>query len=233
MVTTANKYNLPTQKLPMLSAEAIYLWLYKQKSKGIKDFTPYLRRHHRKRRKRKLNNQPRTIIKDKISIHQRPAVVTKQKRCGDLETDLVKCTNGYLLTITDRKTLFNFITKLPDKKAATVKEALINTLLPFKDKLFTITSDNGTEFAYHKQIAEHLKINWYFADTYCSQQRGCNENQNGLIRQYFNRKTDLQKHNCQYIQKIQNKLNYRPRKKLNYKAPINLFLPKSFVALVA
>src|SRR5690606_11392704 len=157
-------------------------------------------------------------------ISQRPTEVNEEKRTGDLEADLMKCTNGYLLTITERKTLFNFISKIPNKEAATVNEAVIRTLEPFKDRIYTITSDNGTKFVHHEQIAKALQIDWYFADPYRSQQRGRNENQNGLIRQYMGRKTDLSKCSDQDVLNIQNKLNYRPRKKLDYQTPIKLFL---------
>lgn len=221
--------------IPMLSTEGIYLWLYEQKAKNTihASLIDRLRRGHRRRRKRRLNKQPRVIIKDKVTIEHRPEIVAQQQRSGDLETDLVKCTNGYVLTITDRKTLFNIITKIPNKEANTVMDALIKSLKPYKGKIFTITSDNGTEFARHNQVAKALEIDWYFADPYCSQQRGCNENQNGLIRQYLTRKTDLRLLNNEDILIIQNKLNYRPRKKLNYKSPVKLFLLTTTVALVA
>jgi len=207
--------------IPMLSREGIYLWIYNQPRSPI-DYTGYLRRHHRKRRKRKLTNQPRTIIKNRISIHDRPTEVAEQQRFGDMETDLVKCQNGYLLTITERKSLFNFIVKLPNKEAVTIQNAMIATLLPIKEGIQTITSDNGTEFACHKAISEILMIPWYFADPYCSQQRGCNENQNGLIRQYFKRKTDLNTISQDQIEHVQNKLNNRPRKKNLFLSPAKL-----------
>lgn len=219
----------------MLSTEAIYLWLYKQKrlATTYAPLVTMLRRAHRKRRKRLLQKGRRDILKDKVSIAKRPQLVQQQTRCGDLEADLVKCQNGYLLTITDRKTLFNFITKLPNKEADTVADAIVKTLKPYKGAIFTITSDNGTEFARHQQIAQALQIQWYFADPYCSQQRGCNENQNGLIRQYFTRKTNLNLYSDNDIKTIERILNHRPRKKNQYLPPIKLFLHPSPVALVA
>ena len=219
--------------ISMLSTEAIYLWLYEQKAANTKhaSLLTHLRRGHRRRRKRRLCKQPRVLIKDKKPIAQRPQIVAEQKRIGDLEADLMKCKNGYLLTITDRKTLFNLITKIPNKEAATIEQAMLKTLQPFKGSLYTLTSDNGTEFARHAAIAEALGIEWYFADPYRSQQRGCNENQNGLIRQYLKRDTDLNRLSEQDIKNIENKLNHRPRKKLNFIPPIKLFLQPSHVAL--
>lgn len=220
--------------IPMLSTEGIYLWVYEQKRKNTA-YAPLiakLRRGHRRRRKRRLVKQPRVIIKEKVSIAHRPLIVGQQLRSGDLEADLVKCTNGYALTITDRKTLFNLITTIPNKAAATVEAAMISVLEPYKGRIWTLTSDNGTEFARHGQIAKKLGISWYFADPYCSQQRGCNENQNGLVRQYLKRSTDLRLVSQQDIQDIQNRLNHRPRKKLKYKSPVKLFLQPPIVALV-
>ena len=219
------------RNIPMLSIEAIYLWIYDQKRKGI-DYTHLLRRHHRKRRKRKLDKQPRSIIKNKVSIDDRPDVVNDQQRVGDMEADLVKCTNGYLLTITDRKSLFNYIRKIPDKTSASVHDAMIAALQPLKPNIKTITTDNGTEFALHQQIAKELNIDWFFAYPYSSWQRGCNENQNGLIRQYASRKTDLEQVSNQTIEQWQKQLNYRPRKKLNFQKPIHFFNQHLNVALV-
>ncbi len=220
------------RNIPMLCCEGIYLWIYDKKKKGV-DYTELLRRRHRKRRKRALNKQPRCIIKKKVSISERPEIVEKQKRTGDMEVDLVKCTNGYLLTITDRKSLFNLIRKIPDKTAASVQKAAIEALGPIKERIHTVTSDNGTEFARHDKISESLNIKWYFADPYSSWQRGCNENQNGLIRQYANRKKDLSTVSEVTILEWQNKLNYRPRKKINFDKPIHLFNQNLNVALAS
>jgi IS30 family transposase len=217
--------------LDMLSVEGIYQWIYHQKRYPV-DYTGHLRRHHRKRRKRRLSKQPRSIIKGKVSIHDRPAEVEEQQRFGDMETDLVKCQNGYLITITERKSLFNFIVKIPNKEAMTIQQAIIDVLSPVKGCIHSITSDNGTEFANHQSISKALDVPWFFADPYCSQQRGCNENQNGLIRQYFKRDTDLNLVSKQHITNVQNKLNLRPRKKNNFISPAKLLISHS-VALAA
>lgn len=216
----------------MMSIEAIYLWIYANRNTG-KDYTSNLRRHHRKRRKRKLSKQPRVIIKDKISIHQRGDVINKQERIGDWEADLVKAQNGYVVNITERKSLFNLIEIVKTKDAISVEEAIIKALLPYKNKIFSITSDNGTEFANHQKVVKALNIDWYFADPYKSQQRGCNENQNGLIRQYIKRETDLNLLTENDIENIQEKLNNRPRKKINFLSPKKYLFLNGFVALAS
>lgn len=129
----------------------------------------HLRRGHRRQRDRRLNKNPRVIIKDKVSIQQRDKIIANQARIGDFETDLVKGTNGYFITITERKSLFNFIIKIPSKKAEIVEQKLIQTLMPFKGKIHSITSDNGTEFARFKKVEEALDIKWFSAEPYSSQ----------------------------------------------------------------
>lgn len=212
------------RNIPMLSMEGIYQWLYKNRWHEGKDLLKHLRRGHRKRRKRSLNKQPRVIIKDKVSIKERPEIIDNQERFGDYETDLVKCTNGYFITITERKSLYNILVKIPNKKTETVINGIIKMLRPYKELIYSITSDNGTEFTDFKKIVEILDIEWFFADPYCSQQRGCNENQNGLLRQYFKNNTDLSKVTENDVLKIQNKLNNRPRKKNNFLSPKKILL---------
>jgi IS30 family transposase len=215
--------------IDMVSVETVYLYLYDLKKQGT-DLCIYLRRHHRKRRKRKLDKQPRTLIKDKVSIEQRPAMINKKERIGDFEVDLMKAKNGYLLTLTERKTLFNIIEKLPNKKAAQIEAAMNKIAQSYR--LLSVTSDNGLEFAHHQKVALPNRIKWYFAHPYSSHERGCNENQNGLIRQFITRKTDLNKVTDEDVKTIQNRLNNRPRKKNGFIAPKHLFLDYQSVALV-
>ena len=82
----------------------------------------------------------------------------------DFRTDLVKCQNGYLVTITERKTLFNLMEKIPNEETVSVQKAIIKALQPYKEMVKTITSDSGTEFTNHQKIAEQLQCNWFFAD---------------------------------------------------------------------
>ena len=89
--------------------------------------------------------------------------------------------------------------------------------------VFTITSDNGFEFAYHEKISNQLNAEFYFAHPYSSWERGLNENTNGLIRQYFKKGSDFNNITEQDLQVIMDKLNNRPRKTLGYKTPNEIF----------
>jgi IS30 family transposase len=91
--------------------------------------------------------------------------------------------------------------------------------MPLKNKLFTVTSDNGKEFAGHEKNAQEFDINFYFAKPYHSWERGANENTNVLIRQYFPKGSSFENITDQQVQYVQNKLNNRPRKKLGYLSP--------------
>jgi IS30 family transposase len=158
-------------------------------------------------------------------IDTRPKIVEKKKRIGDLEIDTVigKDHIGALVTAVDRKSKFTLIKKVPSKHAEVVTSALIEMLAPIKPVIKTITSDNGKEFAYHKQISQLLDTDFYFANPYHSWERGLNEHTNGLIRQYLPKKTDFTQISKEEIVTIQDKLNHRPRKVLNYRTPYEVF----------
>ncbi len=104
-------------------------------------------------------------------------------------------------------------------------------LNPYKNLVHTLTSDNGKEFSEHQIFSEALKTEFYFAHPYSSWERGLNENTNGLIRQYFPKKTSLANINIKIIKETQDKPNNRPIKLFNYQKPVQLFL-NSLVALV-
>lgn len=83
-----------------------------------------------------------------------------------------------------------------------------------------MTADNGKEFANHQTISQTTGVDIFFAKPYHSWQRGANENLNGLVRQYLPKKTDFSTISDEQVQAIENKLNERPRKRYNYRSPI-------------
>jgi len=95
-------------------------------------------------------------------------------------------------------------------------QAMIDVLLPYKSDVQTITSENGTEFARHKEISEKLDASFYFAHPYSSWERGVNENTNSLIRQYVPKKQGFENISELEIKEVQTKINRKPRKKLGY-----------------
>ena len=114
-------------------------------------------------------------------------------------------------------------TELEGKEAKTLTRAVIEQLKPIRTLLHTATTDNGKEFAGHKDFATALGIDVYFAHPYHSWERGANENMNGLIRQYLPKGSSFEDLTDEDISSIQNRLNNRPRKKLGFLTPIEYF----------
>jgi len=204
--------------------ETIYRYIYTNKSNGGKLYT-YLRHKNKKYHHRSNDYRSRGTIIDRIMINKRPKIVEKKNRIGDLEIDTVigKDHKGALVTVVDRKSKFVLIKNVPSKEASVVTKALIEMIQPIKGITHTITSDNGKEFAYHKQISAALDTDFYFANPYHSWERGLNEHTNGLIRQYLPKKSVFIGVSKEEIIMIQNRLNHRPRKVLNYKTPYEVF----------
>lgn len=221
-------------KLPCVSHETIYQYIYKNKYHGGKLYLK-LRHKNKKYHKRGNDYNSRGVIKNRVSINQRPKIVEHKKRVGDFEIDTVIGKNhiGALVTIVDRASKFTLIKKVDSKKADIVSQALIDMLYPIRELTHTITSDNGKEFAYHEKVSKALDTKFYFANPYHSWERGLNEHTNGLIRQYLPKQTDFTRIKRREIQEIQNRLNNRPRKSLGYKTPSEVFYAKVAKVLTA
>ena len=127
------------------------------------------------------------------------------------------------MIIVGRVSKFTLIKKIDSKHAEVVTHATVMLLKPYMDKVFTITADNGKEFAGHESIAQRLNAAVYFAHTYSSWERGLNENTNGLIRQHFKKGSSFENITESEIEDVMQKLNHRPRKTLNYKTPHAVF----------
>lgn len=132
--------------------------------------------------------------------------------------------SGYFVTLADRKSRLVKIRVVDNKKAATVKKAIVSALRPLGTAArHTLTTDNGTEFAEHKAIETQLGMKIYFAHPYSSWERGTNENTNGLIRQYFPKGMDLKNVSPAQLAHVERKLNNRPRKCLEFQTPSEVF----------
>lgn len=207
-----------------VSHETIYQFVWRdKKAKG--DLYQHLRNNGRRYRKRGAYKDNRGILRNRVDISERPAIVDQKQRFGDLEIDTVigKNHKGALLTINDRATGLVWIRKLKGKDAYALYLKAVNALQPVKHLLHTITSDNGKEFAHHELISLRLKIKMYFARPYHSWERGANENLNGLIRQYFPKGCDLEKVTPKQIKEVEQILNCRPRKRHNFDSPYQKF----------
>ena len=208
--------------IPMVSHERIYQYIREDKAKGGKMYMHL--RHRLKHRKRPTGK--RIAIKNRISIEERPEIVNTKGRFGDWEIDTIigKNNKGAIVTIVERTTSFFIMRKLPKgKNAKGLSKEVIELLIPYKENVRSITSDNGTEFADHQTIAEKLQTTFYFAHPYSSWERGLNEYTNKLIRQYIDKKSCFDQFTDKQITDIQHKINRRPREKLNFKSPKSVF----------
>ena len=214
-----------------ISHETIYKYIYLDKAQG-----GHLHLHLRcqKTRRRLYGSGKRVLIPNRVSIDERPAVVDDRSRIGDWEIDTIVPSRGHkevLLTVVERYSRFTMIAKLKNRDSYHTAEKMINLMRTYKGKILTITSDNGLEFSCHNLVSKALKADVYFAHCYKSWERGLNENTNGLIRQYFPKKTNFHDVTQAQIQRATRRLNSRPRKCLGYRTPTEVFYNRE-IALV-
>jgi IS30 family transposase len=226
---------LKKEGLADISHERIYQFVWDDKANGG-DLYSNLRQGARKRRaKYGKKSSTRGQIKNRTSISDRPSEVDEKVRVGDWEGDTItsRKSKSVIVTFVERKTKVALLKKVDNKSAEAIGSAIIEMLTPYKKDVHTITFDNGKEFANHESISTQLEADVYFADPYSSWQRGVNENTNGLIRQFFPKKTDFAKVDETMITEVQDKLNSRPRKTLDFQAPSDIFKLKNYFNKVA
>lgn len=206
-------------------------WIYQhiladQQADG--DLYTHLRQHG-KRRKRYGKYDRRGKLPNRVSIEERPQVVEQRERLGDWEIDTLvgKGHQGALVSLVERKSRYTLLQPVTQQLANLVADATVTLLQPLANLVHTITGDNGKEFAEHVRIAETLKAKFYFAHPYSAWERGTNENTNGLVRQYFPKKTDFSKVTLSETKIAVDRLNQRPRKCLDFKTPFEVFFDQS------
>lgn len=212
--------------IPMVSHERIYQYIYQDKENGGKLFE-HLRTGKKKYKKRYgKHKNPKVIIKNKVSIDDRPEIINNKERYGDWEIDTIigESHKGAIVTVVERKSSFILIRKLKGKNASELAIETIRLMMPYKELVHSITSDNGTEFANHQYIAQKLNAQFYFAHPYSSWERGLSEYSNKLIRQYVPKKSNFDQFSTDYLNEVNIKLNNRPRKLLNFNSPLKVFI---------
>jgi transposase, IS30 family len=208
-----------------ISHEALYQALYSDERMHC--LIEHLAQARAKRRTRGQGKSRRgPAIPNRVGIEHRPPVVDARSRDGDWEGDTIVGSHqhGFIATVTERRSLFLRARKTRTKEAQEVADAIIEELSEMPASwLKTLTLDNGTEFAKHQQIADSLELDVYFADPYASYQRGTNENTNGLLRRYFPKGTDFRTITQRQLDAAVEEINNRPRKKLGYRTPNEVF----------
>ncbi|OWK26685.1 MAG: hypothetical protein US76_02580 [Parcubacteria group bacterium GW2011_GWA2_38_13b] len=225
-----------------ISYEAIYKYIYGQVyrggngtvKKGCEDLRKYLPRRHVRRQKkgfRKARKLERVILP---SIENRPVEVDLRKEIGHWEDDTIVSRQSLarVKSINERVSGVVLLGKMLDginkESTRVVCERLSAIPSSFRK---TLTRDRGFENMRYKEIEASLNISRFFAHSYCSYERGSNENLNGLVRRFFPKKTDFAKVSNEEIQRVEYLLNTRPRKRLGGKTPLEVLLERTGVAI--
>ncbi len=208
----------------IVSIERIYLFIWGDKKDGGHLYK-YLRWSNKKKRKRYGSKDRRGQIKNRRFINERPIIVEQRERIGDYEIDTMvgKGRNSYLVTLVDRKSKHTLIGITHTKRSDHVRDEILKLMTPIKQRIYTITADNGKEFALHEEISKQIEADFYFAHPYRSWERAINENTNGLIRQFFPKSHDFSKITRAEIESVMKLLNNRPRKSLGFQSPNEVF----------
>ena len=213
-----------------ISHESIYRHVLEDKKAGGNLYVHL--RWQKKRRKRygTKRHDKRGRIKDRVCIEERPRAVEEKRRTGDWEGDLVVGRNhrGCLLTLVDRAAKKTKIRLLASKEAGGVADAMEEALRG--EVVRTVTLDNGKEFSAHGKFSAATGARVYFAHPYSSWERGLNENTNGLIRQYFPKRSDFSVLEDRDVRAVEGALNARPRKSLGYRTPDEVYSRKAALA---
>lgn len=187
-------------------------------------------RHPRRYRRR---GRAPTRFADHRSIHTRPAEVSERLRIGDWEADTAHPSRGrgVLVTLVERRTGLARIGWCLGTSAKAVAMCIGRLLRKLVHPVHTLTCDRGTEFAHARWLERTLRAKVYFADPHSPWQRGSNENFNGLLRQYFPRARDFSTITAQELRRVEHALNQRPRKRLSFLTPNEVFFGLNPVAL--
>jgi IS30 family transposase len=218
------KLQHPEDQSMRVSHETIYRSLFIQ-ARGVlkKELIAHLRSQRRIRRSQKsrVSGHRSGQIVDAISIRERPAEIEDRAIPGHWEGDLIGGTkNSHIATLVERHSRFTMLVKVPSKDTATVVAALGRHVRRLPASLRrSLTWDRGLEMAKHKSFTVATDVKVYFCDPQSPWQRGTNENTNGLLRQYFPKRTDLSGYTQAELDKVALRLNQRPRKTLGFETP--------------
>ena len=222
------KRTYPGDESYHVSHETIYRSLFVQ-ARGVlrKELMQHLRSKRTIRRSKhaKKKGEGQGQIKDIISISERPATVEDRAVPGHWEGDLIAGSkNTYIATLVERHTRYVMLAKVASRDTQTVVNALIKQAKNLPRELYkSLTWDRGKELADHRRFTLATDIDVYFCDPQSPWQRGSNENTNGLLRQYFPKRTDLSVHSQAHLNKVARQLNERPRETMDFETPAERF----------
>lgn len=207
-----------------ISHETVYQYVYADKAQGG-TLWKHLRCQKQKRKRYASGRDRRGQIPNRRPLSERPLHIEARRQVGHWECDTVigASHKGAVVTMVERKSGYAVMAKVEKKTSELVSSAIVDKLQPMAARVKTLTFDNGKEFAGHAHIDQQLQSTAYFARPFASWERGSNENLNGLLRQYVPKKRAMSTVSDEEIRMIQNRLNNRPRKRLGFKTPAEVF----------
>ena len=210
-----------------ISHEAIYQFIYDKETLKTVNLKDYLPRANRIRRPRGHSRKhTKSHIPRRVSIDDRPEYIDKRQQIGHWESDSMvsRASKASVVVTLERATRYVKLTKVKANQAREVSNAINRRLRRLPDSARrTITYDNGSENMEHERVNKVLGTSSYFCNPYHSWEKGSVENTVGLVRRFLPKKTDIAKITKEQIKTIENRLNHRPRKCLNFKTPYQLF----------
>ena len=225
-----------------ISPEAIYQYIYTsfvnvgtgKVRVGHEDLRVYLARRHKRREKKGFRATQKLYHVPLPSIEDRPRAVDKRKEVGHWEDDTVvsRESTNRLKSINERVSGVVLLGKMKDGSIAESNRVVIERLSVLPDNLRkTLTRDRGTENLGYLEIQRELDMTCYFVHAYCSQERGSNENLNGLVRRVYPKKTDFRNVTDTELRQLEYRLNTRPRKRHGGKTPLEVLFERTGCAL--
>jgi IS30 family transposase len=213
-ITGRLRRDFPRRRSRWLSRQTIYDWI----DCHAPEWRTLLRRGGRPPEKRGK-------LTDCVRLAGRPDVINKRRRYGDWEGDTIvgQGRHSALLTLVERKSGFTRMGRVDSMKSDATMRVAKRRMQDLPDRLLrSVTFDNGKEFAEHRKLTRGLGLEIYFADAYASWQRGTNENTNGLLRQFFPKRTDFTQVSHREVARVEQLLNERPRRRLGYRTPVEV-----------
>jgi IS30 family transposase len=207
-----------------ISHETIYRYIWEDRARGGSLYL-HLRQSLKQKRKRYGRYDSRGRLAGKRMISERPPGAENRSRVGHLEGDTVigGSDKDCVLTLVDRKTGYVLIGKLKQRTVEETNRRAIALIRAAGRRTRSLTLDNGTEFHGYKAIETATGARIYFATPHHSWERGTSENTNGLIRQYLPKRRSMAEVDQRLCSRIAAHLNARPRKRLGYRTPAELF----------
>ncbi len=225
-----------------ISSESIYQYIYAsfvnvgtgKVRAGHVDLRVYLARRHKRREKKGFRATQKLYQTPLPSIEDRPTSVDKRKEIGHWEDDTIvsRESTDRLKSVNERVSGVVLLGKMKDGSIAESNRAVIERLSQLPNELRkTLTRDRGTENLGYKEVEAELKLTCFFAHAYCSQERGSNENLNGLVRRVYPKKTDFRNVTNADLRRLEYRLNSRPRKRHGGKTPLEVLFQRTGCAL--